>query len=256
MALSTYLINLDRSKARLIEATNALGHIGIAFERIAAFVGSDSLSEETRQEILQRSNEKLGRKMSSGEIGCYLSHLNCLINFLDTDSEFCLVFEDDFEIGEVDIPLLNELLGRLQNKSIAEKFNVINLGHKNKRIYSNVENIEIDNSAVQIRNSHYFPFTTTALIWSRAGAKNFLKDCNTISCPIDIELQYFIARNGGGWTCDYALVRAGKFESDIETLGARTYGSPLSRKKNRQRHTKLFWSGIANMVRHRLFKNR
>ncbi len=41
-----------------------------------------------------------GRRWAPRELGCYLSHIQCLRNFLQTDAAYALILEDDVKLDD------------------------------------------------------------------------------------------------------------------------------------------------------------
>jgi len=87
-----YVINLDRSKDRLEHITRIFDEQGLVFERIAAVDGA-LLSDEAFE--LLNENCVFPRKLSKAEIGCFLSHRECLRQIVQSDALYGAVFEDD-----------------------------------------------------------------------------------------------------------------------------------------------------------------
>jgi len=80
MSFQFYFINLDRSTERLKSfLKEASFHPDIQFQRFSALVGS--------------VDNPLG--LPAGAHGCSLSHFQILKNFLNTDSEYAVILEDD-----------------------------------------------------------------------------------------------------------------------------------------------------------------
>jgi len=105
------LINLDRSADRLAIATERLGTAGIAFERLSAVDGAKlSLPMPgISPEVYKRCH---GRPLRMAEVGCYLSHLQAMQRLLDSDHEYCVVFEDDVELEPAFGAVVADLVAR------------------------------------------------------------------------------------------------------------------------------------------------
>ena len=82
MHVAVYLINLDGSDDRLREASGQLESAGVTFERVAAFDGRGLRIEEFPDYDAKGARSYMGRPLRGGEIGCYLSHLECACRFL------------------------------------------------------------------------------------------------------------------------------------------------------------------------------
>lgn len=109
------LINLDKSPDRLDRMRQRLEAVGLPWQRIAAIDGR-AMDYEAHPDLDRAGFEKYhGKRVSAGEVGCYLSHLQALSTFLASGGEFAVILEDDvvFEAG------FAELLERLLERSDA-----------------------------------------------------------------------------------------------------------------------------------------
>lgn len=94
--MKIYVINLDRSKDRLDHITKIFAEQRLDFIRIPAVDGR-TLSEEVINSWLPRSI--CLRQPSPAEIGCFLSHRECLRLIAEGDDDFAAIFEDDVIIS-------------------------------------------------------------------------------------------------------------------------------------------------------------
>ena len=108
--LHTWVINLDRAPQRLARVGAALDALGLRWTRFAAVEGR-LLEPQEQERLLDRAGfERLhGMTPTPGELGCYLSHLGVMQNFLQSPAEFALVLEDDVQPTAA----LPEVLARL-----------------------------------------------------------------------------------------------------------------------------------------------
>jgi glycosyl transferase family 25 len=130
----------------------------------------------------KRALQARGRPLTSGELGCFGSHVACMIDFLeDSDDEFLLLLEDDV--------LLDQRFDVLALTSWMSK-----LGIDYLRLYSryafSVRHLFVigRRSLIRFRSG---PFGTQAYIISRAGAARFLGSLSKCERPIDDELDRF-----------------------------------------------------------------
>lgn len=95
-SIGTYLINLDKAKERFNFVKDNIEKVGFPFYRISA-VDGNLLSNEEIQVISDVNRYKSYFKMfpEKGTIGCSLSHKKAWEEFLKSDYEFALIFEDD-----------------------------------------------------------------------------------------------------------------------------------------------------------------
>ena len=102
MNIVTYLINLDDSTDRLATATQSLRVAHMDFERVPAYDARQKNPLEIPGYDEQRALGYMGRKLKGGELGCYMSHLDCVRRFLTTDADYAVVLEDDMTIAASD----------------------------------------------------------------------------------------------------------------------------------------------------------
>jgi glycosyl transferase family 25 len=120
----TYLINLDGAKDRLSLMQAKCELAGLPFERVPAVEGKE-LSfpiddfQETAYTFLH------GRRRNPGEIGCYLSHIECARRLLASEAQYALILEDDLTFP----PDLHQLLQGAV--SAAEDWDILRLSTVN-----------------------------------------------------------------------------------------------------------------------------
>ncbi|MGA7323464.1 MAG: glycosyltransferase family 25 protein [Rhodomicrobium sp.] len=90
MQIPILVINLDRSTDRLRDITQKLNGMNLAFERIAAVDGKD-LTEQQKRAVYRKRLWR--RELTSGEIGCYLSHLKAIRYMLAKQMDRAIILE-------------------------------------------------------------------------------------------------------------------------------------------------------------------
>ena len=91
----TWVINLDRAPDRLRRIRDQLQHLGLPFTRLAA-VDARALTPAQRAALDDAGyRRRHGKTPLLGELGCYLSHVAVLRDFLAGEAAFALVLEDD-----------------------------------------------------------------------------------------------------------------------------------------------------------------
>lgn len=211
-----FVINLDKSVARLERLKAEFERIGLDFERIPAVDGR-KLSDN---QILKHYSPKLNRKkyfvpLSKPEIGLYISHLRACEKIVSEELDFGIILEDDIVLKD-GFQMVPQVLSDLK-----EKWNYIKLiapGKKKKikaRIQIPVElsaklsiqkysgesssdKHEKNNETRNIKVPIYFeliswnkpPIGTSAYAVTREGAKEFLSKRSIFFRPIDVDLQY------------------------------------------------------------------
>lgn len=90
-----YVINLDRSPQRLQEITDQLSKFGLSFHRIAAVDGKLATPEQWALLDEKAYQLRHGKTSLPGELGCYLSHIDAIRDFLKSEHQFAVILEDD-----------------------------------------------------------------------------------------------------------------------------------------------------------------
>jgi glycosyl transferase family 25 len=135
-----YLINLQRSPDRLIEQTAQFGRLGLSFERIEAidanrvtreivaqfvkprlaWIGAPAQRVRARGDGLEVFIPEIKRYLTAGEIGCYLSHIEALQQFVQSGHWAAVILEDDIELDGA-ILQQAEILEALRGKPVIVK---------------------------------------------------------------------------------------------------------------------------------------
>ncbi|MCJ1901195.1 MULTISPECIES: glycosyltransferase family 25 protein [Paracoccus] len=214
MRLPAYLINLDGSDERLRSASRQLDEAGVPFERVPAFDGRALRVEEFPDYDPAGAMAYMGRPLRGGEIGCYLSHLDCARRFLDSGAEYGLVFEDDMQLQPGFAEGMRILMGWLDRHD--RDWDLINLGARQHKIYTPVMGFEVAGRHHELTRAHYFPMTATALLWSRQGAETFVRTHRRITAGVDNHFRHWLTRNDRGLAVWPSLVTTTGVESQIE----------------------------------------
>ena len=114
-----YVINLDRSTARMAHMTRQLDALGIAFQRLSAIDGRGIDPDATPLFSRPHYERRHGKVPTPCEIGCFLSHIAAMRRFLESDAAFCLVLEDDAELNGELVEVLQGLQARSEEWNIA-----------------------------------------------------------------------------------------------------------------------------------------
>ena len=93
-----FVINLERSKDRMRFMKQQLDAQGIPFEQISAVDGRLLTDDEIQQATEKPSFPRFYASLSTGEIGCYLSHRLAWQRIIDKELDWALILEDDVEL--------------------------------------------------------------------------------------------------------------------------------------------------------------
>ena len=198
------------------QASAVLSEQSIAFERISAFDGRgiEPTSIADYDEIAALSY--MGRTLKGGELGCYFSHLDCARRFLASDADYVVVLEDDMLPTD---DLANKVTALLTWLAASEGlvWYLINIGALKRKIYTPLYQVDEH----ELARAHYFPMTTTGIIWSRAGAQAFIERALPIYAPVDNFFRHWLTDNDRGLSVYPPLVAASGMDSDIDGVTAK-----------------------------------
>lgn len=110
MSYSTYVISLKDEHLRRSEISRQLDYLGQEF----TFLDAKDLREATEQFIstyYNLSNESnVKRPLTKGEVGCALSHIECYRQFINSESEWAWIIEDDAILSEIKKKYISEII--------------------------------------------------------------------------------------------------------------------------------------------------
>lgn len=238
MKILYYLINLDDNTERFDTASQQLAAQGIEFIRVSAFDGRKLRPMDHPLYNQQRCHDYMGRELVGGEIGCYMSHLDCAKKFIATDADFAVVLEDDFKTSQNLKLKVQSTVDFLE--SIKMNWTLINIGNEKLKISSKVVDIEVGGDRHALHRAHYFPMTTTGLLWNRKGASAFIASSTEIFAPVDNYFRYWLTRSNAGLAFRPPLVTAIGAASVID--------APLQNSKRKKQGRTAFY-GLAKQRR-------
>ncbi|MCF7764048.1 MAG: glycosyltransferase family 25 protein [Verrucomicrobia bacterium] len=108
--IKVFVINLDRSTQRLAAIQAQLAPTQLEWQRVPAVDGR-AIDVSSLPEVDEATYRRWqGKPLNPGQVGCYLSHIAVMRKFLESDSDFALVLEDDASLPPDFVPLLQRLL--------------------------------------------------------------------------------------------------------------------------------------------------
>lgn len=255
--VKTLLINLDGSDERLDSAVAQIKAAGVEYERYSAFDGRGRKAAEFSEYDDDRAVGFYGRPMTGGEMGCYFSHLGCAEAFLKSDATYGLVLEDDVLCHPDSFKILDEIIAWLE-ESGQTGWDMINLCMTPKKFTTKLADFSGESGDYELVHAHYFPVTTTAILWSRDGAERFWATRNEIYAPLDHFFRRWLSQSGRGLGIKPELFWITGAESDLDSDG----GAGLARRRV-ARTPAYFWSefkrqsvnylsALWHMLRHRI----
>ena len=93
-----YVINLDRDVERMASLAGSLRGLNLTYVRVSAVLGKEVPDWEKLVDVKLYGARNRLPMPRPGEVGCYLSHLKAMEEFLRTDAPWCVILEDDVEV--------------------------------------------------------------------------------------------------------------------------------------------------------------
>lgn len=175
--MKVFLINLDRSKDRLISITESLNHLSIPFDRVSA-VDANKISSEELYSCVHSPSLNYPRVLTRGEIACFKSHQICWQKLVDSNDDWAIILEDNCEFAKTSKKYLSSL------DWIPSNCELIHLSYTvNKLFYQDEIKLQDNNSLIRTECSS--PMGTSAYVISRNAAQRALELSQTISEPVD-----------------------------------------------------------------------
>lgn len=212
-AISYYVINLERSKDRLHNVQEQSKKAGIPLQRIEAVDGCQINVKNHPNYDDQKCLGYFGRSLKAGEIACYESHLRALKTFLESDTEYGVVFEDDFVFGENFQQKLEASLEWLEAHH-EKQWQIINFCAHKVQLASALKTFE----DVTVYAAHYFPMSGFGILWTREGAERFIKESEVIFLSFDAYCRYLFTRDQKGLCLFPPLVHHGPTGADSDIM--------------------------------------
>lgn len=211
--LPIFLINLDGSDARLDAAKTALQAESLPYTRHPAFDGRQRDLSTIPEYDAGAARAYMGRDLTGGEVGCFISHVQVATRFLETDAPFALVLEDDMKPLSGWLAMINALTTKEQQEKTT--WDLAHLAANRLKIVTPLFDLEVAGHRARLHRAHYFPMRTTALLWSRKGAERFVRSAYPINCPVDLHMRRLMQQNDGGVAIDPPCFTTTEAASDI-----------------------------------------
>jgi glycosyl transferase, family 25 len=198
-----FLINLDRSPARLKNCSERLSGAGLVWQRFAAVSPlSNKLARLHPLYDPVKTIAHFGRHLSRGEIGCFLSHYELIKQAIAQQLEYVLILEDDMAPK----PDARDGLVDLLDWMVSEKppIDWVHLSRptdlKYARIMANV-------GSWTVYRAYRPPLISMANLWTLKGMNEFVTyvDRQGMDRPIDNMIRSFFTRNARAATLNMAM---------------------------------------------------
>ena len=132
--MKTYVINLDHRTDRLAAVQVAINNMGIEdFIRVPA-IDTRSQIDFPKEQVLDESMAAIRRghrlehhELTTGAVGCYLSHMKCWSLLKESGDAFALILEDDVVFGNTSEDF--DRIVSIGKAELADGLDILLLGH-------------------------------------------------------------------------------------------------------------------------------
>ena len=239
----TFVINLDRDKARLKRVETLLSERDVAFTRVPA-VDARSLSPDEIAAACAYPTP-VSIRLQPGEIACYLSHIKAWRLLLDSEEDCAAVFEDDIELSCDAAEVLSAIADWMP-----EEADVVKLETSLKPI----EMGRAPEAAIgdrEIRRLAGCHIGTAGYVITRKGAARMLAESRQLRMAVDTTL--FDPRGGVAETLSlYQLSPALCIQTRLQTSAEPASASNISERASHKSYGATPGERLANRIRDRL----
>ncbi len=184
-----YVINLDRSPARLVSCQLRLNTAKVTFERIHAVDGA-ALNDDQLHSFYsaERNQKEYYKTLTPGEIGCYMSHRKAWQKIASGQSRYGIVLEDDINV----VGDLSHVMQALN--SLSFNWDTIKLAPYKTTQRSIAHSVVLTEQFNLV--THTKPMTgCAAYALTKQAAIKLLAHSTEFGRPVDTDIQHFWEKN-------------------------------------------------------------
>lgn len=172
--MDIYLISLEQDIQRRTELAKRFPETYPKMKWIKAINGKELIAKEYfyyMQDYLKKHN----RMLTPGEVGCTLSHINALEQFIETEEKIALILEDDIIGNDKDIEKISAIAKQLDQNSILLCGGQTSNGNSH---YQLGKKAYIDNVVKLSEFSYQYVYGTCCYVLTRESALQILASHN------------------------------------------------------------------------------
>jgi len=234
-----FVINLDRSPERMVLMRAQARAAGLRFERVRGVNGIQELPIWAKPQFLDgRGRTRSG--LSTGEVGCYASHLLVMSKILEQGLQGAIVLEDD--------AVLDDSFARLVERAssaVPDPWDCIHLSTRFKRPAFPIVDLGSGRSLVRYMRQ---PINSTAYMISLAGAAK-LAAPRPRTRPFDVEFRQPWLSGLEMFGIFPALVHPHEHLASTIDADWKTRRSKANRLRATSRQQALWKPGLASQIR-------
>lgn len=176
----TFVINLERSHDRLRAIGEHLARVGLPWRRVAAVDGSTLDLLRTTGVDIAGYRRNHGKQLNPAEVGCYLSHLRAMREFLAGPWQWALVLEDDADFPDGFQDLLSRLI------AIEDQWDIVKLSSFHSGTPVRIENLS-ERYALAVPLSRLM--NSNSILFNRHAAELLVEKLLPMQLPYDHALE-------------------------------------------------------------------
>lgn len=176
----TFVINLDRSPDRFSAIGQRLSRVGLPWMRVPAIDGSTLDLSCTTEVDLAGYRRNHGKQLNAAEVGCYLSHMRAMREFLAGPWNWALVLEDDADFPDDFQRLLEHLI------SFDDQWDIVKLSSFHSGTPVRIEDLS-EHYALAVPLSRQM--NSNSILFNRHAAEVLVEKLLPMQLPYDHALE-------------------------------------------------------------------
>jgi glycosyl transferase family 25 len=173
--LPIWVLNLERDKEKRQFMEEQLKQLGVEYQIIKAVDGKNLTADDLAHYSKKTALRDFGRELTTGELGCALSHIKMWQSIVERNLAEVLILEDDAHLGR---GLFDVLAHR---DKLPEDYQHINFSTRAKQIPFGEFITDIYRASTHAER----PYSAFAYLLTKEGAKYLLDIAFPIYMPID-----------------------------------------------------------------------
>lgn len=173
--LPIWVLNLKRDTEKRLFMQEQLDKFGVQYQIVEAIDGRTLRPDELKPYSKEIALRDFGRELTSGELGCALSHIKMWNQMINEQLNEVLILEDDIHVGRAIFDVLAE------RENFPDDYQHINFSTRAKQVPFG----EFITDIYRASNHLERPYLTSAYLLTMKGAQYLLKLANPLYMPID-----------------------------------------------------------------------
>lgn len=209
-------VNLESAADRRERLLRQARAAGIGLRLVTAYAGKDLSEGDKAGYDRARRLQEFSRDLTPNEIGCVLSHLKALREFVETGAPYAVIMEDDVVFS----PEMKEGIDYIVHRTAG--WQVLKLFSRRGKTVDITPSSAPADAPVRFIFPKKIYWATVAILYTREAAEWVLEHCRTYYMAWDAQLSYLLLKYGIPY-CAVDPDLIGTFDPDNEasTVGKR-----------------------------------